>query len=167
MVRYSGKVVITMHKIAGIISSAITLVCAAVAPALADGTRYDGFPAMPHRHNAVTLTVDNDFGVREGSVRLSVYKADNFLKMASLKLEARFENGVAVVPVSDLTPGEYAFVAYYDANGDGKLNRNIVGAPKEPFGFSNGVRPKLSKPKFDEAKVVVNEGSVVKLTIED
>lgn len=119
------------------------------------------------RPGGVILTVNNDFGARDGAVRISVYEAENFLEEAILKLEAEFRDGVAYVPVDNLNPGDYAFVAYYDKNRDGKLNRNVVGAPKEPFGISNGVRPKLAKPKFDQAKIAVSAGSVIPLTIED
>jgi uncharacterized protein (DUF2141 family) len=33
--------------------------------------------------------------------------------------------------------------------------------------FSNGVKPKLGKPSFEETKVAVNENSVVVITLDD
>jgi len=48
------------------------------------------------------------------------------------------------------------------------LNRGkVIGRPKEPLAFSNGVKPKLRKPRFEEAKVDVVPGSVVVLTLDD
>jgi uncharacterized protein (DUF2141 family) len=44
--------------------------------------------------------------------------------------------GRAVVP--KLPEGKYAMLAYCDKNGNGKLDENLLGVPKEPYGFSNG-----------------------------
>lgn len=104
------------------------------------------------------------------AVRLAIYDSEEaFLEHARAKHEARLdEEGVAVLPLADLEPGEYAFAAYLDENGDGVLNRGkILGRPKEPVAFSNGVKPKLRKPRYDETKVTVAPGSVVVITLED
>jgi uncharacterized protein (DUF2141 family) len=119
--------------------------------------------------DAVVLAVRSDFAPAGGRVRVTVYDGEaNFLENAAARLEAAVnEEGVALVTLTDFHPGEYAFVAYYDRNGDGKLNRNVLGRPKEPFIFSNDIRPKLRKPTFAEAKVVVGPGEVVVLTLKD
>lgn len=119
--------------------------------------------------DAVVLAVRSDFARAGGHVRVTVYEgAETFLATAAAKLEAIVnDEGLALLTLTDLRPGDYAFVAYYDENGDGKLNRNVIGKPKEPYVFSNGVRPKLRKPTFDEAKVAVAPGEVVVLTLED
>ena len=101
-------------------------------------------------------------------MRLSVYdSAGSFLETALAKIEAPVdETGVAIVTMGALAEGDYAFVAYYDENGDGVLNRGALGLPKERYAFSNGVRPKLRRPKFDDAKVTVRSGSLVVLRID-
>lgn len=118
----------------------------------------------------VVLAVLAKFPTKGGDVRISVYNdPETFLERAELKETAPVDaNGVAVLKLHDLAPGPYAFVAYYDANGDGMLNRGgVLGKPKEPYAFSNGVRPKLRKPRFDETAVKVEPGAVVVLTLED
>lgn len=119
--------------------------------------------------DAVVLAVRSDFAPAGGYVRVTVYDgAAGFLEAAAGKHEATVnDEGFALISLEDLRPGEYAFVAYYDENGDGKLNRNVVGKPKEPYIFSNDVRPKLRKPTFDETKVAVAPGEVVVLTLKD
>ncbi len=120
--------------------------------------------------NGVVLAVETPFTDATGAVRLTVYEDEpTFLEEASAKYQAPIDaDGVAILRLGALKKGDYAFVAYYDENGDGKLNRGkIIGRPKEPLAFSNGVKPKLRKPRFDEAKVEVTPGSVVVLTIED
>lgn len=100
-------------------------------------------------------------------VRLTVYdNPASFLEIPASRHHATVgSDGLAVVKVSGLKAGEYAIVAYLDENGDGKLNRNALGKPKEPFVFSNDVKPKLKKPSFDETKVSVGPGEVVVLTL--
>ncbi len=130
---------------------------------------------MPNWHTrysndgAVVLAVRSDFAPAGGHVRVAVYDDEaNFLENAKAKLDASVNHdGVALVTLDDIKPGDYAFVAYYDENGDGKLNRNAIGKPKEPFIFSNNVRPKLRKPTFSETKVAVAPGEVVVLTLKD
>ncbi len=120
--------------------------------------------------DGVVLAVETPFAAERGSVRLSVYEDElSFLERAAAKHFADLdEDGVAILRLGAIEPGDYAFVVYYDANGDGKLNRGkILGKPKEPVAFSNGVRPKLRKPTFDETKVDVAAGSVVVIRIED
>ena len=101
------------------------------------------------------------------AVRLAVYDSPaTFLEQPASRHEAKVgDDGLAVVKVHGLKAGEYSFVAYLDENGDGKLNRNALGKPKEPFIFSNDVKPKLKKPSFDETKVSVGPGEVVVLTL--
>jgi len=115
------------------------------------------------------LAVRSDFAPVGGHVRITVYDGEaNFLETAAAKLEGEVnEEGVALVTFAGVKPGVYAFVAYFDENGDGKLNRSIIGKPKEPYVFSNDVRPKLRKPTFDETKVAVAPGEVVVLTLKD
>jgi uncharacterized protein (DUF2141 family) len=117
---------------------------------------------------SVVLAVQTASASEGGEVRLSVYdSADNFLEMAAIKHHAQItDDGVAILTLRGLKEGEYAFVAYHDQNGDGKLNRSFIGAPTEPLIFSNNVRPKLRKPTFEETKVNVRPGSVVVMTID-
>jgi uncharacterized protein (DUF2141 family) len=54
-----------------------------------------------------------------------------------------------------LPPGEYALSVFHDLEGDGRLERNFIGLPKEPAGLSNNVRPRFGPPRFDKAKFTV------------
>lgn len=44
----------------------------------------------------------------------------------------------ATISFDDLTPGEYAVVAFHDENDNGKIDHNFLGLPTEALGFSNG-----------------------------
>lgn len=117
--------------------------------------------------DAVVLAVEAPFAEPGSSVRLAVYDApDTFLESALIKEQGVIgEDGVAVLTLRGLEPGDYAFVAYLDENGDMKLNKNAIGKPTEPYIFSNNVKPKLKKPSFAKTSVDVAPGSVVVLTL--
>ena len=53
--------------------------------------------------------------------------------------------------VAGLEAGRYAVAAYQDRNGSGSLDRNFLGVPSEPYGFSHGARGTMGPPAFDDA----------------
>lgn len=65
--------------------------------------------------------------------------------------EATSRAGTTTVIVNGVPPGRYAAQAYWDANGNGKADRNFIGLPLEMVGFSNDVRIKMSRPRFAAA----------------
>ena len=55
----------------------------------------------------------------------------------------------------ELPAGEYAIVAFHDLDGDEDFDRNLIGIPAEPYGFSNGAAPRLRVARWEEARVVM------------
>jgi uncharacterized protein (DUF2141 family) len=55
------------------------------------------------------------------------------------------------VVFSGLARGVYAVAAYQDANGNGRLDRSVLGWPTEPVGASNGATGVMGPPKFKDA----------------
>jgi uncharacterized protein (DUF2141 family) len=64
----------------------------------------------------------------------------------------------STVVFSNLEPGAYAAVAFHDENGNGKLDRNFLGIPAEPYGFSNNAKGILGPPTFDDAVMLLGDG---------
>jgi uncharacterized protein (DUF2141 family) len=58
---------------------------------------------------------------------------------------------VAVWP--GLPPGDYGVAAIHDENSNARLDRNILGIPKEGFGFANNPHVGFSAPPFEQAVV--------------
>lgn len=54
-----------------------------------------------------------------------------------------------------LPAGRYAIAVLHDENSNHKLDRNMIGWPKEGFGFSNNPKVGLSAPSFDTATMQV------------
>lgn len=49
---------------------------------------------------------------------------------------------------------DYAVTVYHDVNNNGRLDKNWMGVPTEPMGFSNDVRPVFSAPSYLSASFV-------------
>lgn len=48
----------------------------------------------------------------------------------------------------DIPPGTYALAVVHDENMNGKLDTNILGIPREGYGFSNDAKGLLGAPTF-------------------
>ncbi|MGB3654709.1 MAG: DUF2141 domain-containing protein [Rivularia sp. (in: cyanobacteria)] len=57
--------------------------------------------------------------------------------------------------IPSLKAGTYAIAMFHDSNGDGKLNTNAFGIPREGFGFSRNPRILTGPPKFGDSAVFV------------
>ena len=59
----------------------------------------------------------------------------------------------------------YAAAVYHDVNGNGVLDKNRLGMPTEPYGFSNNAVGFLGKPTFENAsfKLIKNSKQIIKL----
>lgn len=68
-------------------------------------------------------------------------------------IEARGDSVLAVF--HGLVPGRYAVAAYQDMNRNGRFDKNFLGLPSEPYGFSRDARGSLGPPSFDAAAVDV------------
>jgi uncharacterized protein (DUF2141 family) len=62
----------------------------------------------------------------------------------------------AQVTFKDLSQGTYAVSVLHDENSNGKMDKNLVGIPKESYGASNNPKKKRRAPTFDEAKFSLN-----------
>lgn len=57
--------------------------------------------------------------------------------------------------------GEYAASVFLDKNGNGKLDTNAIGSPKEPWGVSQDARSKrFGPPLYNDAKFDYQGGAV-------
>jgi uncharacterized protein (DUF2141 family) len=66
---------------------------------------------------------------------------------------------VVRIDVRDLQEGSYAIKAFHDVNDSGEMDFNLIGIPKEPYGFSNDATATMSAPKFEQAAFVVKKGA--------
>jgi uncharacterized protein (DUF2141 family) len=110
-------------------------------------------PAAGHAATGAPVTVAvSGIGAATGKVHVDICLEPGFLKPScGYAGEATAVAGTTRVTVANVPPGRYAASAYWDANGNGKADRNLMGLPTELVGFSNDVRVHLSRPKFADA----------------
>ncbi len=66
--------------------------------------------------------------------------------------KSKIGNGQGVCTFSGVDPGDYAVSVFHDENGNGKLDTNFLGMPKEGVGASNDAAGHFGPPKFDDAR---------------
>lgn len=101
----------------------------------------------------IALSIDN-IRSGQGNVHIAIYdKEKHFaesLEPFRLQVQEAPADGKLVLKLDDLPFGRYAMAIYHDENGNGDLDKNLFGIPKEPYGFSNNPRAKWSAPTYQE-----------------
>lgn len=96
-----------------------------------------------------------------GLVRIAMFDRRSWLSDDAVDAASAAADGPSiVVRLSAPRAGRYGLAAYQDLNGDGRLNRNIVGLPTEPVAFSNDAAIRFGPPSFEDAAVNVGEDGV-------
>jgi uncharacterized protein (DUF2141 family) len=111
---------------------------------------------------AATLQLEiKDVNVASGTLMIKLVDGEEGYTDKVKPVEARMVEVTATGDVSvrfdDLKPGSYAIMIMHDENNNGKLDSNILGIPKEGYGFSNNPRV-MRQPTFEEAKFEVKDG---------
>lgn len=99
-----------------------------------------------------------------GYITLTLYPDDQsrFLKpngslyVTKVKAQAGTTEACIFVP----GPGAYGLVLYHDENGNGRIDRNLIGIPKEGFGFSNNPKIFLSAPSFKAVRMTIGGNGI-------
>lgn len=68
-------------------------------------------------------------------------------------------NNTVAIPLG--TPGHYAFSVLHDEDFNDRLTTNILGIPREGFGFSNNPKILTGPPTFTRASTLINETKTV------
>lgn len=103
--------------------------------------------------SSVTVQVDGALPAK-GSVVVALFDSEEaFLKdsIADQTTELS-EDGTAVATFEGVAPGVYAISVFHDKNGNGKLNTNFLGIPKEKTGASNNPKARMGPPLFEASK---------------
>jgi uncharacterized protein (DUF2141 family) len=56
-----------------------------------------------------------------------------------------------VVFTAEVPPGRYGASVLHDENGNARMDRNVVGIPKEGYGVTNNPKPRRRAATFEEA----------------
>lgn len=100
---------------------------------------------------ADTVTLSVPTSTAKGSILAAVFASAEAFEKGTVSAQAQSPvvQGITEVKLEGLTAGTYGIALFQDLNGNGKLDRNLLGAPNEPFGFSKNPVIKFSAPKFE------------------
>jgi uncharacterized protein (DUF2141 family) len=103
-----------------------------------------------------------------GKVYVAIYNGSETFPTAGKQLVGQTLDSADLqltVHFKDLPPGQYAAVAFQDFNGNGRLDKNLFGIPKEPYGFSNGARGSAGPPRFIDAAITLSPDGITRIAL--
>lgn len=114
-------------------------------------------------HAEVVSVKISNLGQESGQIALAVFNdPDDFPGRSNKAVVTKFvtlKGGESDLVVDlEVSPGRYAIASYLDKNKNQKLDTNMVGAPKERFGFSQNPKINFSAPNFEECAFDVFAG---------
>lgn len=93
-----------------------------------------------------------------GSLMIAVYdKPESFRKVSYKSMKMASTPGEMQVEIPGLRAGEYAVMVFHDQNGDGKLNRNLLGIPQEHWSGSLNTTFVLGAPSWEQTRFNLQE----------
>jgi uncharacterized protein (DUF2141 family) len=110
-------------------------------------------------------------GIRseKGQFVIGVFKDDESFQKEESFMEKRFvKSGISNSEMRvqfSLETGIYGLSLLDDENSNGKMEYNVVGIPKEGFGFSDYYHKGIKKPRFDSYKFSINKDQTKRITI--
>lgn len=123
--------------------------------------------AFSQENETVNLTIE--FTVTKydkGSIYLALYNsAGTYMKQGYMSSHAEVHEGKAKISFENIEKGTYAFSMFHDVNGNEKMDKNFMGIPKEPYGFSNDKKGKFGPPDFEKVKFELDKNETIQVSI--
>jgi uncharacterized protein (DUF2141 family) len=97
---------------------------------------------------------------QQGTLMVAAYAdAESFGKKALVSLRVPAGEATSSFPLCGLTGAVVALILYQDLDGDGKMGRNLLGMPTEPWGGSGS--PAVFGPSWETGKVALDGSTIV------
>ena len=101
---------------------------------------------------ADTITVSVKITSGDGTLRAGLFSSQKAFDAEKITdgVATKARNGTVQLTFKNVKPGTYGVTVFHDVNGNRKLDRNLFGAPTEPFGFTRNPKIGFSAPAFNE-----------------
>lgn len=107
----------------------------------------------------ITVKMEEVKNQGKGQVVFMLFdKEDGFPKeveKAKFKAQVKDVKGNISHTFEDVPYGKYAICVFHDENGNGEIDSNFIGIPKEPVAASNMTG--MGKPSFKKCTIVINK----------
>lgn len=112
-----------------------------------------------HAQHCATVEIQN-VRPQQGHVMIAAFNtAETFGKKPLLSLRVPAADAAMNVQVCGLSGSEVALTLFQDLDSDGKMGRNLVGIPTEPWGSSG--QPGSFGPSWQTGKVALDGRAIV------
>jgi len=108
---------------------------------------------MSAQKSTITLKVK---GISEakGIMNIAIFNSEEDYRsgenfVLGEKIEVNSNEFTFISP--EIPVGTYAIKVFQDVDSNGEFNKNWIGMPKEPFGFSNDAKGRMGPPSFEDA----------------
>jgi uncharacterized protein (DUF2141 family) len=101
-----------------------------------------------------------------GTIRVAVCTKQTFMKdCAPYEATARATVPSTTLTVPGLPAGSYAAQVFHDENDNHKVDRGLLGIPREGIGFSNDAPIRTGPPGFQEAEFKVDGAREIEIKL--
>ncbi|MFD1551667.1 DUF2141 domain-containing protein [Putridiphycobacter roseus] len=96
----------------------------------------------------------------KGTAYVNIYTSEGFPKSDKQlqRKSVKITGNTAYVTFS-VPNGNYAIAMYHDVNDNDQMDKNWIGYPLEPYGFSRNFKPTISEPDFTDCNFTVKNAS--------
>lgn len=126
--------------------------------------------ALPLAAHAADLTLAIEpVAEAVGTIQVALYDNEaNFRKQSVRALKLPATAGTMTVRIADLPTGDYAVMVFHDRNGNDKLDTNVMGIPKEPWGGSLGDKSVFGAPGWADVRFALkDDGATQRIKLSD
>lgn len=116
---------------------------------------------------AAELTVNiNEISTPVGHLQVALFLGEDAYHQGKTKWSSKkkVNHESEQLVFSDLPDGDYAIKIFHDANDNNKMDFNMLGMPKENYGFSNNAG-RFGQPEYEEAKFTVKDNTVITIDL--
>jgi uncharacterized protein (DUF2141 family) len=99
-----------------------------------------------------------------GSLIAELYNSkETFLKKSFKIVPSEIKSNTATVTFIGIPKGEYTVLVYHDENKNAKLDKYLIGMPKESVACSNNAKGFMGPPKYEDAKFTVTADTKINI----
>ena len=102
----------------------------------------------------------------KGYLRVGIFKKEGYLDNTKVVDGKIVDITSSTMKLNFKLPeGKYAVVIVQDEDKNGKLNKNFIGYPTEPYAFSNNPSRSFGPPNFEKCTLLINKDNQISIEL--
>lgn len=120
-------------------------------------------PGQPDSLEIIIENIDSS----EGVLRICLFdnETDFMRNPVSCKEVGKFSVPKHILSFRIPSDRACALIVYHDLNNNGRLDRNFLGIPREPYGFSNNPSTRFGPPGYHEASFDASQNQSITIRL--